>query len=377
MRVGDGKGPGGYDSCYLDRQKKGVPDKNVNWNSYFTNPCSESWKEHVLAIAAKMEADYGVDGFFLDTIETITVYPDLKPGMISLIQALRAAHPNAIIILNRGFDVIKETSPIVDGFMFEDFSAGHYFDSRGYQFQNASTLDSTREQADNSVTPLVKQGKLVVLALDYAATAQEPYLKDASDRARTFGFIPYASTYTLGTIFDTPQGKYDPKWTKQLSSPESMSIILKNQANGFPEGTKILPSSTYADYSLSPLVDGIQDRSKLDWLSEAWASAEKKQAHYLEFQFPKPQDVNHLIIDWASDKGEAFPTRRFYVEVQPSDSDGGDWKRVWSTKDNLQKHCDIAMPSEEIKAFRITQEANGGSSGRPDLMWVEQVQIKQ
>jgi hypothetical protein len=359
----------------LDRIKKGVPDKNGEWNSYFVNPGSASWKKHFLATAAKMEADYGVDGFFLDTIETATVYPDLKPDMVSLIQDLRAAHPQAIIILNRGFDVIRETSPIVDGFMFEDFSAGHYFDSRGYQFQNPSSLDATREQAEKYLVPLVQKGELVVLALDYAATAQEPYLKDAADRARTFGFIPYASTYSLGTIFETPEGKPDPKWDKELSTPESMAVVLKDEANGFPKGTKILPSSTYADYSLAPLTDGIKDRSKLDWRSDAWASAEKEGPHYLEFQIPEPLEVNRLVLDWASDHGEAFPGRRFSVDVRP-EGDDGEWKRVWSTKNNLQKHCEIALPSEKIKAMRITQESGGGSSARPDIMWVEQVQIR-
>ncbi len=384
LRVGDAKGPGGYDSCYLDRVKKGVPDKNGEWNSYYVNPASPSWKAHFLEIAQKMEASYGVDGFFLDTIETATVYPDLKPAMISLIEDLRAAHPKSIIILNRGFAVIRETSSVVDGFMFEDFSAGHYFDDRGYVFHDPSGLDTRREQAERDLVPLIAKDGLVVLALDYAASAQEPYLKDAYDRARTFGFIPYASTYSLGTIFDVPyEGKADPKWERELSSPEALAVVLKDSANGFPKGTKVLPSSTYADYSVGTVTNGVKDRSKLDWRNEAWASQERETPHFLEFRFPKSVQGSHLVVDWASDHGEAFPSRTFAVEVKPVTSEETDkekdkqasWKQIWAINDNTNKHCEIGLTPEKISALRIVQAAGGGSSARPNLMWVEQVQI--
>lgn len=386
LRVGDGKGPGGYDSRYLSRKHPNVPDKNGDWNSYYVDPGSASWRSFFLEQARNMIKSYGVDGFFLDTIETVTVYPDLKPSMISLLQDLRTANPKAIIVLNRGFDVVRETVGFTDGFMFEDFSAGHYFDKRGYVFHDAPGLDARREQAESFLVPLHEKNGLVVLALDYAATEKEPYLKDAYDRAKTFGFIPYASTFSLDAFFNIDYvGKINPKWKTELSDPEALSIVLADKINGFPKGTKVTPSSDYADYTVAPVVDGIRDRSKLDWRTHNWASREKGgSAHYLEFHFPTPVQFKQIIIDWATDNGEAFPSRKFALEIAPVSIEkmppkqttaSNNWKRVWETTENGKKRCAISLNQEKISSFRIFQDAGGGSTARPNLMWVEQVQI--
>lgn len=377
LRIGDNQGPGGYDSGYFDRDNNDMPDKNKTWNSYYADSAQPAWRRYFLDRAWDMRRTHGVDGFFLDTVDTSEIYPASKQAMLSLIKELRAQNPESIIILNRGFHTVEPLASTVDGVMFESFTASWDWGLNDYILMRPSAWDWGLEVWQKVLKPAMDQHGIVVLVLDYAAGPNDPAVKTAFDRAATFGFVPEVANIYLDQIYDIDyEAQPDERYLQIQTTPENMSFRLEEPRNGFPEGTLVLPSSLYPDYAVAAVVDGVDDKDSLNWRHRAWASFEKDSAHSLEFRLPRPVTPRGLAIDWAWDSGEPFYSRDFRVEVKPSHDDNAEWQpvAVISDNENASNRLEFNEPSEVV-AVRIVQEPGNGSERRPNLMWIERVSL--
>jgi hypothetical protein len=140
--------------------------------------------------------DYGFDGVFLDTVDTaIDVAPETMPGMIELIEGLRTAYPNALLVQNRGFRVAEQVAADIDAVMFEDLSTSYDFDAAEY-----ARVDNSNE-AEQMVALRERTG-LPILALDYADPADHQTAARAAKIAQDYGFIPAVSVIDLDDIPD-------------------------------------------------------------------------------------------------------------------------------------------------------------------------------
>ncbi|MFV0338185.1 MAG: hypothetical protein ACK5LK_08090 [Chthoniobacterales bacterium] len=378
FRIGDGKGPGGYDSAYFDRNEDGKADKNVTWNSTYANASSPAWRKHFLEKAQAMVDSHGVDGFFLDTIETCLLYPESYDGMVSLIKELREAHPDKIIVMNRGWDLLPDLEKIPDGLMFESFTLSYDFGDKKYVTMRPSAWDHGLEIWERLIRPAQKSYGLVPLALDYAESADAENIPLALDRAATLGFIPCITTINLDAFYNIDhKATPDDRWLARQETAESRKLTLKKASNGFPAGAVINPSSNYPDYSVKAIVDGIasgESKQNLGWRERAWASMEQPGEHSLEITLPKPTEAKSVEIAWAWDAGKTFPAKNFRVEVQPAGV-VGQWATVTHVEDNSKPTNNIALPEGEFTGLRIVQASAGGAKLRPNLMWVEQVKL--
>jgi hypothetical protein len=379
LRDGDGQGPGGKASWYFDKDRDNQPDKNGVWGSYFANAGDPKWRADRVAEARRLVDEYGFDGFFLDTIEVPDLYPDSRPGMIQLVQELRQAFPDKVIVANRAFNLLKEpaVSSNIDGIMFESFSTSYDFDSKQYIKFQPQDLDATRRTIERDVMPAIKQHGIRVLALDYCKPDQTDWIQFDFDRAVTFGFLPAVAPISLNEVYDTRGivGKPDAKYLTRLATPQTLSVKLDAARNGFPAGTIVRPDSCYLGYTAAAVVDGIQDRSKLHWTKAAWASEEDPATpHGLAFILgQRVSGGGKLRVTFAFDNKQWFPSRKFAVEVQ--DRADGPWQLIYRADDNRNHTVDLPLPAKPIAAIRITQDANGASESRPALMWVQQVEL--
>lgn len=215
-REGDRRGPGGYDSAYFDHDANALPDKNPVWDSYYADARSESWRAFFLANAARMRESHGVDGFFLDTVETCLLYPESRDGMVSLIRELRRAHPDAIIVLNRGWDILPALEDAPDGLMFESFTMSYDFSAKTYVPLSASDLDWGLGVWRRFLQPAKEAHDLVLLSLDYVANAEAPELKLALDRAVTLGFVPCVTSIMLDSFYAVSyRGVRNERWLEK------------------------------------------------------------------------------------------------------------------------------------------------------------------
>lgn len=170
--------------------KEWLLGQNPNWGSYFVDANQKGWQELVLRLAeGYLKA--GFDGLFLDTLDTADLYPQVAPGLVAIVQALRERFPEAILVQNRGFRLLPKTAELVDAVMYENLSAMYNFQEKRYV---AVDGDPT------PVLPYAKRG-LVVLALDYALPEDVDLVRRAYVRARELGFVPYVSVIRLDRVF--------------------------------------------------------------------------------------------------------------------------------------------------------------------------------
>jgi uncharacterized protein (TIGR01370 family) len=169
--------------------------RNRNWGSLFVDANQQGWQDLMTKAAGDL-IDYGFDGVFLDTVDTaIDVAPESEPGMISLIEGLRAAYPHALLVQNRGFDIAEKVADSIDAVMFEDLSTSYDFDTLTYL-----RVDNS-DEADRMVALRERTG-LPILSLDYAPPEDHATAAHAVRIARGYGFIPAVSIIELDDIPD-------------------------------------------------------------------------------------------------------------------------------------------------------------------------------
>ena len=175
--------------------KSWILGRNRNWGSLFVDAGQQGWRDLMTAETGKL-LDYGFDGVFLDTVDTATdVQPTSVPGMIQLIEGLRAAYPDALLVQNRGFEIAEQVAPSIDAVMFEDLSTSYDFDTLTYL-----RVDNSGE-ADRMVALHDRTG-LPILSLDYAPPEDRRTAARAVRIARGYGFVPAVSIIELDDIPD-------------------------------------------------------------------------------------------------------------------------------------------------------------------------------
>lgn len=104
----------------------GVPDENGVWGSYYVDPGDPQWQTSVLAKMGRLQKDIGVDGFFLDTLDTASPWGNYKftqSRMAGMLKAIRKAYPERLILANRGMFLLETDYQAfvgsIDGLLYE------------------------------------------------------------------------------------------------------------------------------------------------------------------------------------------------------------------------------------------------------------------
>jgi uncharacterized protein (TIGR01370 family) len=174
--------------------------ENTIWGSFYIDANQRGWQDLMIELMGE-SLEHGYDGVFLDTVDTVDAFPDTIPGMIALIEGLREAYPDALLVQNRGFTIVEDTAPFVDAVMFEDVSTTYDFDAERYE-----RVDNMEDAA--LMTDVKEQTGLPILALDYVAEGDTETAQDVIAIAQEYGFIPSISTIALD---DIPDYGFDPE----------------------------------------------------------------------------------------------------------------------------------------------------------------------
>ncbi len=165
-------------------------ERNPDWGGAFVHVGHPLWVEHVVG-QAKAAIAQGFHGLFLDTLNVELTYPEDVPHLLTLVGAIREEAAPAYLLANRGFGMLPRLAEIVDGVVFESFSAR--WTEEGYAPWPADTLEFHAQIAEQLL-----QLELDLIALDYADT---PGLTDfAIRRARQFGMQCVVSDRALGRV---------------------------------------------------------------------------------------------------------------------------------------------------------------------------------
>ena len=371
LQVGNGQGPGGKASWYFDRDEDDAPDQDSIWKSWYANTNDPIWRANRVAEAQRLVGDYGFDGIFLDLISVSELYPECREGMRQMMRDLREALPDAVIVMNQGFDIVEEVAPLADGFMIESFTATYDFETKKYMINDAASLDAHLRRAKNILNPAVRTNPLRVLVLDYAGPTDHEAMQLAANRAASLNYLFSVSPILLDDVYSTiPDGESDPKWLQMHSSREMLSLTLSKGSNGFPAGTVITPSGCFPGYTVEPLMMPAENRAGLHWSKLAWASAEDGDDAWLEFRLPEEREGGMLSIYWNDYAGLS---RQFSIQVRRRSADS--WDEVDGVAHNKLLNTTHNLPRTPFEYIRIFQPPDGGSKDRPRLMWIDRVEI--
>ncbi|GGO70295.1 hypothetical protein [Nonomuraea cavernae] len=167
------------------------PERNPDWGGAFVHVDDPRWVAHVVDQATSAIAA-GFDGLFLDTLNLEQTYPEDLPHLLTLIAAIREEARPAYLLANRGFGLLPKLADLVDGVLFESFSA-RWVDTESY----APWPDDVLE-AHASVAERLLELDVDLYALDYADSDE---LTDfAQRRAREFGMLCFVSDRVLSRI---------------------------------------------------------------------------------------------------------------------------------------------------------------------------------
>jgi uncharacterized protein (TIGR01370 family) len=164
--------------------------ENKIWGSKYIDASQEGWQKLMLEQQAKL-IKAGYDGVFLDTLDTVDLFPQIRAGLVGIVEKMRKAYPEHLIVQNRGFALLNQTSELIDAVMFENFSSWYNFDKKQYESLSGDP---------SSVMSYHERG-LVVLCMDYANPDQTDLITRDFTRAKQFGFIPYVATILLDKLF--------------------------------------------------------------------------------------------------------------------------------------------------------------------------------
>ncbi len=180
---------------YFKYAKKCIVGKNKNWNTYYVNVSCKKWQNFILNKTIPSILNKGFDGLLLDCVDVDNM--TTKKSIVSLIKKIRQKYPDIILIQNRGFNILNETAPYVNGVLFECFTTHYNWSSKKYELWKGEDLKWVEAKA-RELLRLKKKYGLVVLTLDYAEneSLREVCLK----HAKKYGFISYVSNIYLNKI---------------------------------------------------------------------------------------------------------------------------------------------------------------------------------
>lgn len=166
-------------------------EHNPDWGGAYVYLGHPGWVEHVVG-QARSAVEAGFGGLFLDTLNVELTYPEDVPHLLSLISAIRDRARPGYLLANRGFGLFPALADLVDGVLFESFSA-RWTDDGGYAAWPAEVLEHHAQLAEK-----LQEMDLDLYALDYAG---DPGLTDfALRRAAQFGMVGVVSDKALSLV---------------------------------------------------------------------------------------------------------------------------------------------------------------------------------
>ncbi|MGQ9793858.1 MAG: endo alpha-1,4 polygalactosaminidase [Anaerolineae bacterium] len=96
-------------------------ERNAVWNTAYVDLAHPDWIRTRLD-QAQRALEAGFQGLFLDTLDTVTLYPEDRKAFLGLVEQLRHLVGQRLLYANRGFHLMPELARLVDGVVLESFS---------------------------------------------------------------------------------------------------------------------------------------------------------------------------------------------------------------------------------------------------------------
>ena len=171
---------------------------------YWLDVTQPQVQDYLVENVARSLASRGVDGFYLDNLDLVLRYPtdQVREGILRLVERLRGAFPNHLIIAQNGLSLMYE--PLEGGREFWELLDGvaveetyWRYTGGGYQPAGQRVTRATERQLGRLL-----ERHLPIFTLDYTLARDEAVA--VAERSRDQGFVPYVADVELQTIHFLP-----------------------------------------------------------------------------------------------------------------------------------------------------------------------------
>lgn len=173
---------------------------NPHWaNHFYVDARRRGWQRLLLDTVIPNIRAKEFEGVFLDMVDTAlpSLYPETEPGMIALIEEIRRAYPDWILIMNNGLFLVDDVHRRLDALVVENVFTRYDFEQGTY----TRTPVSVRSPLVHRLQAFRGRYGLRAFLLNYADAYDSPHRTHAVHCAREAGFLTFVSTIELDTVF--------------------------------------------------------------------------------------------------------------------------------------------------------------------------------
>jgi polysaccharide biosynthesis protein PelA len=176
--------------------------KNPNWERHFYIDVNNAdWQKLVLdkILPRIYRSEYA--GVFLDMIDIASpeLYPASREGVIKLINRIRAAYPDKIILMNNGVFLAESVSDEIDGICVESVFSTYDFAAKNYFLRTKAEYEARARELQDLQTRL----KTRIFVIDYAVPGDTATQSFVRTNANAYGLTPFVSNIELNVIYPT------------------------------------------------------------------------------------------------------------------------------------------------------------------------------
>ena len=170
--------------------------ENPDWDSDIVDLGQAGWREFLIEQRMQALWDRGYRAFFLDTLDSylrvVSEAQDVaaqEAALITLVRDIKHRFPTAKLLLNRGFPIIPEVAPLVDGVVAESLFASWNPASEGFE----SVAETDRQWLLGQLTTISDTYRLPVTVIDYLPPARRDEAHAVARQIAALGFTPWVA----------------------------------------------------------------------------------------------------------------------------------------------------------------------------------------
>jgi len=199
-------------SYFAEVEREGIlVYENPTWPGAFAVDVRDPrWRKRVLDELIPAILARGFAGVFLDTVDTATdlerrdraKFAGATLAAIDLVRAIKQRHPQAVVVLNRGYDILPAVEDRIDMVLAESLVTAWDFAN---SLPRLAPADQHRAEAAMLKAAAQRNPKLRLLALEYWPPEDAAKLREIYAKVRALGFAPYVATVALDRVVPEPR----------------------------------------------------------------------------------------------------------------------------------------------------------------------------
>lgn len=219
-----------------------VIGKNPDWQSEIMDVSNPEWRSFLLKELIEPLWQQGYRGFFFDTLDSYYLTKQSpsaqQDGLVAFIKTVKSKHPDAKIILNRGFEVIPKVHENIEAVAAESLFSEWLPESKRY----APVSDKSRQWLQNTLQKIKNDFHLPIIVIDYLPPNEKKQARVIAKKIAQLGFIPWVTNGALdnigiGTVEVLPRKVLillDPSEKNELMNEEAyLPLIFPLQYMGY------------------------------------------------------------------------------------------------------------------------------------------------